>query len=79
MKREIISQILDALYEIRTKIFEEGDLCACTWMYEGLNQIAADLALMRAAWLPPSAEDNDQEPMELDIELPLEIEKGGEI
>lgn len=74
MKREIVFQILDALHEIRSKIFEEADLNACTWLYEGLNQIAADLALMRAAWLP-QPDGPEQEPMGLDIELEIETEK----
>jgi len=84
MKTEIISEILDALWQIRTKIFEEADVNAVCWLYEGLNQICSDLAMMKAAWLPENPEGlPGAEPVfeielgdsELEVEQPLEMQE----
>lgn len=54
-------------------LFDQGDIEALSRIYEILNKTISELSVMRALLDPPT-NDSEQEPLALDIELPLEME-----
>lgn len=66
---------MNELTVIRKKIadlFDKGDVAALDRIYEVLNKTTAELAIMRSLLSP--TQEPEQEPMDLDIEFPLEME-----